>query len=119
MAVTASRVITIEFTGDVKAANSFQAANNVLSPGQVEIKTLSVGNNTITPPNITSVSTPKCCTIIPPSANAIDITLKGVAGDTGIVLHNTDPTSIALDSPSTTFVLSVGTQVDGVRLVWT
>ena len=117
MAVTAARSIEIRFSGDVSAVNTFSAASNAASPGQVDIVTLASGANTITPP--AGGSTPKSVTIIPPSGNTIDITLKGVTGDTGVVLHNTDPTSIALDSPTATFVLTAASACTGVRLIWT
>jgi hypothetical protein len=117
MAVTAQRTITIQLTGDVQAANTLSAANNTASPGQIEVRTLATGNTTITPP--TGGTTPKSVTIVPPAGNVILITLKGVAGDTGIGLHKTDPTSIALDSPTNTFVLTVASDVVGARLHWT
>jgi hypothetical protein len=44
--------------------------------------------------------------------------LKGVTGDTGVVLHKTDPSTIALNSPTTTLCLTASAQIDGVRLVW-
>jgi hypothetical protein len=117
MAVTAQRTTHIQFTGDIELADSFVASANVVSPGQVEVRQLASGPNTITPPSsgVNAVS----CTIIPPAANIIDITLKGVTGDTGVVLHNTDPTTIALDSPTATFVLTAASLINGVRLIWT
>lgn len=113
MAVASQRAISVTFSGDVTAGIVAQAAENASSPGHIESKTLTTGANTITPPGTTS----KACTIMMPTGNTVDLTLKGVAGDTGIVLHNTDPTSIALDSPSTTFVLNASSGVT-VRLVW-
>lgn len=117
MSVTSQRLTSIQFSGDVQLADSFDAAANENSPGQVEIKQLASGTNTITPPS--SSCTTKACTIIPPAANATVITLKGVAGDTGVALHTTDPTIIALNSPTNTFVLSAAGTINGVRLVWT
>lgn len=117
MSTTAQRIITIEFSEDVIAANSFTAANNEDSPGQMDLVTLAIGANTITPP--AGGSTPVSCTIIPPAGNTATITLKGITGDTGIVLHLTDPTSIGLNSPTTTFVLTASAEVVGARLVWT
>lgn len=117
MSVTAQRTLHIQFTGDIEAADSYAAAANVASPGVIEIKQLPIGSTTITPPS--SGVTAKACTILFPSGNIVDVTLKGVAGDTGIVLHNTDPTTIALDSPTATFVLTTATLIDGVRLIWT
>lgn len=117
MATTAQRSVTIQFTGDISAANTFAAANNGSSPGQIEIRSLASGANTITPPS--GGTTPRAVTIIPPAGNLNLITLKGIAGDTGVVLHLTDPTTIALNSPVTTFVLNAAAIIDGVRLVWT
>lgn len=117
MAVTAVRRIAIELSGDVDAAHTYSAANNIASPGQIDIVTLASGANTITPP--TGGSTPVACTIIPPSGNLNTITLKGLTGDTGVVLHKTDPSVIALNSPTNTFVLTASAIITGVRLVWT
>ena len=116
MAVAASRSITIQFTGDITAANTFSAASNAASPGDIDIVTLSSGANTITPPS--GGSTPKAVTIIPPSGNTVLMTLKGVTGDTGVPLHKTDPTSIGLDTTLSTFVINAAAQITGVRLVW-
>lgn len=38
--------------------------------------------------------------IIPPSTNVGAITLKGVTGDTGIALHKTLPTVLAVSTPT-------------------
>lgn len=115
MAVTATRQVTMRFSGDINASLTYSAANNSDSPGVIEVKALSSGANTITPP---TGATPKAVTIVPPSGSTVDIALKGVSGDTGIVIHNTDPTTIALDSPSDTFVLDAASTVN-VRLIWT
>jgi hypothetical protein len=53
--------------------------------------------------NLTAL-TPAAATavcVIPPSANANTITLKGVTGDTGIALSKTQPTVIALTAGAT------------------
>lgn len=118
MSVIASRSIQIAFSGDVQLGpQNFSAADNSTSYGQEDLVTLSSGNNTITPPSVTGI-TFVALTIIPPSANANLITLKGVNGDTGIPLHKTDPTSIGLDSSFTTLVLNAAAQINGVRLIW-
>ena len=117
MSVTSQRIVTVEYSVDMLAANSFSAANNTASPGQMDLVTLAIGANTITPP--AGGSTPVACTIIPPTGNTSTITLKGLTGDTGVVLHKTDPTSIGLNSPTATFVLTASAQITGVRMVWT
>lgn len=112
MAITSSRVVTIQFSGDYDAAIEYEASN-AASPGDIDIVTLSAGNNTISVPSgATGV------TIRPPSANTQIITLKGVGGDTGVALHLTDSTSVGLGSAVTTFVLNVVAQLAGVRLIW-
>lgn len=116
MAVTSTRVQTITFTGDVTGQTSQSAASNASSPGSIDIVTLSSGANTITVP--TGGSTVTAVTIVPPAANAVAITLKGVSGDTGIRIHNTDPTTVAIDSSVSTFVLNAASTVTGLRLYW-
>lgn len=112
MAVNSARRISVIFTGSVAASLNYNAADNLLSPGSIDLITLNSGNNTITPiANATAV------TIIPPDGNSEIITLKGVNGDTGVALHLTDPTSIGLGSISS-FVLHVTIPVDNVRLIW-
>lgn len=117
MSVTAQRTTHIVFTGDVELADSFVAAANTTSPAQVQIMQLASGVNVITPPS--SSCTTKAVTILPPATNTTDITLKGTTADVGVVIHNTDPTTIALDSPTNTFVLSAAATIAGVRLIWT
>lgn len=117
MAVTSQRTTHIVFTGDVDLADSFVASANLNSPGQIQIVQLVSGANVITPPS--SLCTTKAVTIIPPATSTIDITLKGTTADVGVVLHNTDPTTIALDSPTTILILSAASTINGVRLIWT
>jgi hypothetical protein len=119
MAVNAARTITINLTGDVISDKIYSAAQNAVSPGAISIIDLQAGNNTITLP-ISVGMTVKAATIIPPSGNLQTITLKGIAGDTGIALNKTDPTSIAFDTPApANFILVAGGTVNGVRIVWT
>jgi len=116
MAVTSTRTTTIVYSGDVVGTQTVTAASNTVSPGSIEIINLVSGANTITVP--TGGSTPTAVTIHPPTANAASITLKGVTGDTGVQLHDTDPSTISLDSTVTTFVLTASAAVTGVRLYW-
>lgn len=116
MAITSTRLIQIVFTGDVTGTESINAASNAASQGGVQVITLSSGANTITIPLGGTV--PTAVTIVPPTGNQNSITLKGVTGDTGIALHLTDPTSLALASSVTTFVLTAGATITGVRLYY-
>lgn len=114
MAVASTRIIGIGFTGDIDAPNlSFNAAENASSPGEIETAVLTTGANTITPP-----VGAKAVTIIPPAANTVTMQLKGITGDTGIRLHLTDPSSIALDIASTaSFVITVSGALT-LRMIW-
>ena len=118
MAVQSVRTTAIAYTGDVVGVENYTASTNSLSPGQLQIVSLTSGANTITVPIIAAISVPVAVVIIPPAANAVAITLKGVTGDTGVRIHNTDPTTIALDPSVTTFVLTAASGISGVRLVW-
>jgi hypothetical protein len=90
-----------------------QAATNTNSPGQINAIALSSGNNIITPP-ASSVGV----TIIMPTGNTTLLTLKGSTTDNGIVLHPTNPTHIALNSSTTSFVISSTTGLTGVQMIW-
>lgn len=118
MAVQSTRKTVITLTGDVAGTQTIEAATNVASPGSIEIVSLASGANTINVPAPTGI-TPTACTIVPPAGNTTSITLKGVTGDTGIQLHNTDPSSVALDDSVTSFVLTAGAAIEGVRIFWT
>lgn len=116
MAVTSTRVITITYSGDTVGTEALPAAQNASSAGQIEIKTLASGANTITVP--TGGTVPTAVTIVPPSGNTNALTLKGVSGDTGIAMHLTDPTSLAIASSVVNFVINAGAQTTGVRFFW-
>lgn len=116
MATSAARVATITYTGDVTGVETLSAAVNAASPGQTELITLASGANTITKP--AGGSTVVALTIVPPAGNTNLITLKGVTGDTGVPIHKTDPTTVALDSTATTICLNAAAQITGVRLFW-
>jgi hypothetical protein len=117
MATTGTRSISLGFTGDVTASQTVQAASNASSAGANEIKTLASGDNTITVP--TGGTVPTAVTIIPPSGNTNLMKIKGSAGDTGVSLHKTDPSSIGLDSTVTSFIINASSSITGVRFIWT
>lgn len=116
MAVASARTQTITYTGDVQGSETVTAAANAASPGSVTLHTLASGANTITAP--TGGSTPVAATIVPPAGNVLSLTLKGVTGDTGVGLHLTDPTTIALSATTTTFCLTAGGTITGLRIYW-
>lgn len=114
MAVNSTRKITIVYSGGVIGTEPIEAASNSASPGQIEVKTLASGANTITPP-----AGAQAVTIVPPALNVVTMLLKGVTGDTGVGLHLTDPTSIALASAASTFVITTSGSLVGIRFFWT
>lgn len=116
MSTSSTRSQSVVFTGDAAGTQVNAAATNAASPGSMDIVTLASGANTITVP--TGGSTPVACTIQPPAGNTASITLKGVTGDTGIRIHNTDFTVISLYSSVTSFCLTAGSAITGVRLIW-
>jgi hypothetical protein len=114
MAVSSTRSISTGMGDDITFSRIDSAATNATAPGVVEKKDLSSGNNTITVP-----SGSKGVTLKPPSANTQALILKGVNGDTGVGIHKTDPTSIGLETTTTSFVVNAAGSVTGVVLVWT
>jgi hypothetical protein len=117
MAVTATRVTTITYSSDIVGVETLSAASNSASPGVMELKTLASGFNTITVP--TGGSTVVAVTIVPPAANIVTLTLKGITGDTGVPLHLTDPTTIGLAVGTTTFGLTTSNTLTGIRFYYT
>lgn len=118
MSVTSSRTVQIQFSGDVTTEIIQSAADNNVSPGSSDIISLALGANTITAPVVSGLVVTGLM-IIPPSGNTSLITLKGVTGDTGIPIHFTDPTSLALDTTFVSLVLNAVAAIVGVRLIWT
>lgn len=117
MSVTSTRTDSVTFTGDIQAVLPFSAAANASSPADIQVYTLNSGANTITLP--TGGFTPKAAIIVPPSGNLQTLTLKGISGDTGVVLSKTDPAVISFDtSPPANIVLTAGGTITGLRIVW-
>ena len=117
MAITSSRTVQVWFSGDIESALIQSALENIVSPGMSVIQSLTLGANTITAPVVTDIVVTGL-TIIPPAGNTSLITLKGVTGDTGVPIHLTDPTSLALDTTFVSLVLNAAAAIVGVRLVW-
>jgi hypothetical protein len=121
MANTSNKSFSIAITGDgsissIAWSEIFNGLSNPLSPAQSEIKDLALGANTITPPT-GGGTTPVGVLIIPPSTNANALTLKGIAGDTGVPISKTDMTYIGLGAAGT-FVINAAALTSGVRFIW-
>jgi len=117
MSTACTRTMTLTYTGDLTATQTVEALQNPASPGVIEYRNLVVGANTITVPVATG-ATAVSVTMSPPAGNTHAIRLKGVVGDTGVGLHVTDPTTIALAPTVATFVLDLDTAIAGVRFFW-
>lgn len=113
MAVSATRVTAVRFSGDVTLDQSLAAASNASSPGMVQLVNLASGFNSISVPSGATAAT-----LVPPSGNTQSLVLKGITGDTGLRIHNTDPTSLSLNSATTTIGITAGGTVTGLRIFW-
>lgn len=113
MSVSAQRNVTILMDGDFSVQMYENAAANTTSPAVVLNTNLQSGTTTLTPP-----ASATGLTILPPSGNVDSITVKGASGDTGIVIHPTDPTSIGIASTNSDVLLTATTTINNVRLVW-
>ena len=111
MPVTSNRKVTITFENDIEYSQEFESVQNGSSPGAIDVVALVAGPNTITVPTGATGAT-----IIFPLTNTSQPTLKGIAGDTGIALALTSPTSIGL-ATVTSFVINVVTDVT-VKIIW-
>lgn len=118
MSITSSRTIQIGFSGEVTTNVILSALDNIVSPAQIDMISLALGDNTITAPVISGLVVTGLM-IVFPAGNVNLITLKGVAGDTGVPLHKTDPTSLALNTTFVSLVLNAAAATVGVRLIWT
>jgi len=112
MAVISNRTSIVTFAGDVVATDIRVAAANANSPGGDQLLAIT-GPFVVTPP----IAGATAVTIIPPTGNTVLITLKGTSGDSGIPLHKTDPTIIALDSSLVNFILQTASAIT-VRMIW-
>lgn len=123
---TARREVTITYAGAVDGENVFTAPLNVDSPAVIELKNLAAGFNAIAAPYTPAGGRPSAVTIIPPADN--EVTLNACAYSdataTGVPLHPTEPSSIALapsalpsDGTPGGFGLIAGGAVS-VRLFW-
>lgn len=117
MATTSQYKATLTFTGDITQTQDASASPNQASPANEQLVNLVLGANVFAAP-VGGGAVITRVTIIPPTANAVLITLKGVTGDTGLPLHKTDSTSLAVDTTFTGFTLTAAGAITGVRIIW-
>lgn len=109
MSAVASLTIGGSVTGLPTGAKTFSGTiSSAAAVGQTTEVTLASGDNTITVPTGATAAL-----IQPPSANAVALKLKGAAGDTGIAIHKTMPSILALDASQTDFILNAVAQTAG------
>lgn len=102
MAKTSVVSMSLNATGDgINMSFAPAQVSNQGSPALHEPVALSSGANTIQVPAGTQY-----VFIVPPTNSTIAKTLKGVTGDTGILLGNANPSMFALASGQTSFVLN-------------
>lgn len=80
--------------------------------GSIQHVNLATGSNSISIP-----SGSEGIIFVPPSTNTAALTLKGVTGDTGILLHATNPSIIAVSSSTTVCVVSAATIVSNCQVI--
>lgn len=104
--------ITGTFSGSpVVPSISLASIQGTIVPYEQQIA-LANGANTITPPTgaIGFLYSP-------PSGNGVQVTLKGVTGDTGLALNLTNPGVVGIGSGVASFVLTAASAVS-FTLVW-
>ena len=96
-------------TGIPEGSKTISLSITMGSVGTVTDVVLASGANTITVPAGAS----GCC-IIPPSANTVALTLKGVTGDTGVAIAPAAPSVLAFPaSPPASFVITAASLTTG------
>jgi hypothetical protein len=108
----------ISFSGDQESDLIYSSEELEDSPAQQQVISLSTGNNTITLPDVDGF-TVHGVAIVPPATDAGLVTLKGVNGDTGILLSSEGVSVFQFGSTlPASIVLSAAAGVEGWRLVW-
>jgi hypothetical protein len=106
MSIISTRQTLITFQGDVNSNFTIAAASNSSTPAGNYLIYLAAGNNTIQIlPGLTGI------TFYPQPTNTTAVILKGSNSDTGVAMHKTDHTSLALDPSTTAIVLNVVTPI--------
>lgn len=106
MAATATITLTGTVTGMPSGSKTISATwTDADALSNVHTQTLTQGaSNTITVPTGAS-----SVLIVPATTTVETVTLKGVAGDTGVVISSSEPTFVKFSaSPPATFVITLG-----------
>ena len=113
MSTLSNAQLTLSFTGDAAFSLQVNATPNPTSPGSTQLTNMSTGFNIIAvPPGSTRVS------IFKPAGNTVQMTLKGITGDTGLLLGLADFDSFSLPVGATTLGITCAAGINGVRFTW-
>lgn len=103
--------LQIQSIGPINTADGTITINvpiSITTPlGVIQSLGLNVGNNTVVIPSVPVA--PTVVIIQPPAGNTNALILKGVNGDTGVLLHKTQPSVVALDPTELSIVINVAT----------
>lgn len=92
---------------------------NLNATPTVQPVNLTTGNNTINATLCPALATAGGVLIVPPQGNGTNITFKGAAGDTGVVLSAIAPSMLTFAvTPPTSFVLNVSSGITAVELIF-
>lgn len=118
MSITAVTTTKVTYSGDEATDGTGLSSSNTNSnaPGAGAFRqVLVLGTNPITLPTGFTING---VDIIPPAGNTTSITLKGVAGDTGVPLHLTATSRVGLASGTTTLNLFTGAAMTVKLAYW-
>lgn len=112
MSGTAQVAVTATLTSGTTSQKQYGPVTFTNTSANEQTVSVAVGTNT----TITVPTTPSQATgviIIPPTTNTNTLTLKGVAGDTGIAISPTAPTFIPFaTAPPVSFVLNASSSTN-------
>ena len=118
MSITALVKQYVSFSGDQDSDLIYATLGLEDSPAFQEVMTLIAAANTIVVPDVEGL-TVHGVVIVPPTANDIEIVLKGSALDTGITLSAVNASVFQFGStPPASIVLECADELVGLRLVW-
>lgn len=116
--ITAAITSYVKFSGDLNQENAFPSGDLANSPGITNLVELAIGDNVIPVPDVIGF-TVHGLVIVPPDVSVEEITLRGDALDTGIVLSSSGVSVLRFGAtPPTDITLSVAAVVSGLRLIW-
>lgn len=113
MSKVATLTLSVAVTGDGVNEQSYPVTVQVNpSPADRGQLVITSAGQTLIPP-VNPQTPPSFLLLIPPSTSAVTKTLKGVTGDTGFQISQTNPTLIAVNSSTVLFIAASGTEVLG------